>query len=437
MKNLGIALAVTTALTLCSNASGVQKNNKNIDINQYIKYRSSITSDKSVSKINIRLRKGIVKPQSDFKLAKRDLRTKVAEEPTAVVQEEIKVVSNTTIQESKTEEIKEEVVEEKDEVTVHTAEVPEVKPADVSLSGEVKEKPVKEEVTEEVKKPVKEEKVEEEKPVIQEEIKVVTEDNQVKEEVTEDKEVVEEKVEKKDVVEEVEDNSYSLSGYTIDTLNVRSSNNTSSKVIGVLKPGESVEGIHENGWIKINFNGVIGYVSEAYVDVKPAADEVVAVETEPVVEEPIQEEPVYEEPEQEIVVEEPKQDIESGSMQGLISDAYNLLGSPYVFGASSVGTGFDCSGLTSYLYQKHFGVYIGRITTDQIYSGYEVGVGNMQVGDLICFQNNWSNVCDHVAIYAGDGLYIHAADESRGVVTDSIYGSYFQNNVVSVRRIIN
>lgn len=436
MKNLGIALAVTTALTLCSNASGVQKNNKNIDINQYIKYRSSITSDKSVSKINIRLRKGIVKPQSDFKLAKRELKTKVVEENNVATQEEVKVVSNTTIQEPKIEEIKEDVVEEK-EANVYTAEVPESKPADVSLSGEIAKKPVTEEKVEEkpateekVEKPVIEEKVEEEKPVVKEEIKEV-------EVVAEDKEVVEEKIEENNLVEEVEDNSYSLSGYTIDTLNVRSQGNTSSKVIGILRPGESIEGVHENGWIKINYNGVIGYVSEAYVDTKPAADNVVAVETEPVVEEPVYEEPVYEEPEQEIVVEEPIQDTVAGSMQGLISDAYNLLGSPYVFGSASVGTGFDCSGLTSYLYQKHFGVYIGRITTDQIYAGYEVGVGNMQVGDLICFQNNWSDVCDHVAIYAGDGLYIHAADESRGVVTDSIYGSYFQNNVVSVRRIIN
>src|SRR5699024_9620757 len=115
----------------------------------------------------------------------------------------------------------------------------------------VEEKPATEE---KVEKPVIEEKVEEEKPVVKEEIKEV-------EVVAEDKEVVEEKIEENDLVEEVEDNSYSLSGYTIDTLNVRSQGNTSSKVIGILRPGESIEGVHENGWIKINYNGVIGYVS--------------------------------------------------------------------------------------------------------------------------------------------------------------------------------
>lgn len=434
MKNLGIALAVTTALTLYSNASGVQENNKNIDINQYIKYRSSVTSDKSVSKINIRLRKGLVKPGSDIRIAQRDLKLEATEADTIVAKVEEVKEETTAVQEN----TKIEKTEVKEEAVVHIVEAPETKPSDLSLSGETVEKPVKEDKVEaedktetEVKDKVEDKTETEVKEDTVKEEAVVKEEPAVKE----DKEV-EVVVEEKET-EEVEDNSYSVSGFTIDTLNIRSKNNTSSRIIGVLRPGERVQGVHENGWIKINYNGLVGYVSESYVEAKSESEEAVGVETEPVVEE----EPVIEEtPEEEVVIEEPKEETPvetTGGMQSMISDAYSLLGSPYVFGASSIGTGFDCSGLTSYLYQKHFGVSIGRVTTNQVYAGYEVGVGNMQVGDLICFQNNWSDVCDHVAIYAGDGVYIHAADETRGVVTDSIYGSYFQNNVVSVRRVIN
>jgi surface antigen len=50
------------------------------------------------------------------------------------------------------------------------------------------------------------------------------------------------------------------------TLNVRSSNNLSSNVIGVLKNGDSVSIIGTYGdWYKINFNSSYGYINSKYI----------------------------------------------------------------------------------------------------------------------------------------------------------------------------
>ena len=52
----------------------------------------------------------------------------------------------------------------------------------------------------------------------------------------------------------------------------------------------------------------------------------------------------------------------------VIAYAYNFLGTPYSWGGTSPSTGFDCSGFTQYVY-RHFGISIGRSTTDQINDG--------------------------------------------------------------------
>lgn len=160
------------------------------------------------------------------------------------------------------------------------------------------------------------------------------------------------------------------------------------------------------------------------------------VEEEAVVEQAaiVEEVPVEEElpVEEEVVVESNN----AGTLEALVNEAYQTVGLPYVWAGSSYA-GFDCSGLTSYLYQQHFGIWIGRTTYEQVNAGYGVSVSEMKPGDILCFQNNWSDSCDHVGIYVGNGQYVHAATEERGVVTDSTSGNYFQNNLVSVRRIVD
>ena len=83
-----------------------------------------------------------------------------------------------------------------------------------------------------------------------------------------------------------------------------------------------------------------------------------------------------------------------------VAAAKSQLGTPYVWGGSQPG-GFDCSGLTSWAYRQA-GMDIPRIAADQAI-GRQVSYQELQPGDLAVWDG-------HVAMYAGDGMYIEAGD---------------------------
>lgn len=83
-----------------------------------------------------------------------------------------------------------------------------------------------------------------------------------------------------------------------------------------------------------------------------------------------------------------------------VAAAKSQLGTPYVWGGSAPG-GFDCSGLTSWAYRQA-GMEIPRIAADQA-MGRQVSYDELQPGDLAVWDG-------HVAMYAGDGMYIEAGD---------------------------
>lgn len=86
----------------------------------------------------------------------------------------------------------------------------------------------------------------------------------------------------------------------------------------------------------------------------------------------------------------------------IIDEAMKYLGVPYVWGGTTPD-GFDCSGLVQYVYGK-YGVSLPRVSQDQQYAGTRISVSNIVPGDLIF----WGEPAWHVAIYIGNGQYIHA-----------------------------
>ncbi|GAB3493600.1 peptidoglycan-binding protein [Flexivirga lutea] len=92
------------------------------------------------------------------------------------------------------------------------------------------------------------------------------------------------------------------------------------------------------------------------------------------------------------------------SNQGLsavVSIAQKYLGVPYVWGGSSPSQGFDCSGLTSYVY-KQAGLYIPRTASQQ--QAYMKKTTSPQPGDLVFF----GAPAYHVGIYVSPGMMIAA-----------------------------
>lgn len=112
--------------------------------------------------------------------------------------------------------------------------------------------------------------------------------------------------------------------------------------------------------------------------------------------------------------------------QNIINYGYNFIGVPYVWGGSTPN-GFDCSGLMQYVFAKH-GVYLPRVARQQQTVGVPVSFNNLQPGDLIFIHQP----ATHVALYIGDGYYLHAPQPGDKVKISKFYPQYWTN----ARRVI-
>ncbi|MFD1813116.1 C40 family peptidase [Rhodococcus gannanensis] len=87
--------------------------------------------------------------------------------------------------------------------------------------------------------------------------------------------------------------------------------------------------------------------------------------------------------------------------QRALDAALSKLGSPYVWGATGPNS-FDCSGLVQWAYRQ-VGVSVPRTTYDQVRSGTSVARDGLLPGDVVLFAG-----AEHVGLYAGDGMIVHA-----------------------------
>jgi len=108
---------------------------------------------------------------------------------------------------------------------------------------------------------------------------------------------------------------------------------------------------------------------------------------------------------------------------GGVSSAYSCLGMPYVWGGYNLSTGgFDCSGLVSYCYgdgtwragAEPLGLAIQRAGL------WKTSLDQLVPGDLVYTRTNF----DHVGIYIGDGMMIHAPYPGAVVCVAPVYSFY-------------
>ena len=113
--------------------------------------------------------------------------------------------------------------------------------------------------------------------------------------------------------------------------------------------------------------------------------------------------------------------------------ASQAVGSPYRPGGASPSGGFDCSGLVRYAYGK-VGVDVPHSSLDQATSGRAIKRDKLHPGDLLIFQNTYRPGPSHTGIYLGDGRFVHAADERRGVTINGVQESYWASRYYGARR---
>ena len=108
--------------------------------------------------------------------------------------------------------------------------------------------------------------------------------------------------------------------------------------------------------------------------------------------------------------------------QKVAGDAVTFVGKvPYVYGGSSPRTGFDCSGLTSYVY-GHYGKSIPRTAEAQFQEFHRISESNAWGGDLVFFHDS-SGYVFHVGIYEGGNMMVAAATPQDGVRYQAIWSS--------------
>lgn len=259
---------------------------------------------------------------------------------------------------------------------------------------------------------------------------------------------------------------------TADALRLRSTPATEGEILATVSSGTSVVVLDEaeDGWYKVNYNSVEGYMSGEYLDVATKAetdlgygkvdadgstlnmragastsfDSLCSIPSGTVLEL----EGVYEgwykvtyagntgyvSSDYITITTEPTTASSSALGEQIVALAKQYLGTPYVLGGNGPSS-FDCSGFTKYIYAQ-FGYTLNRTATDQLQNGVSVSRSELQPGDLVFFKYNTSKPVSHVGIYIGNGEFIHASTNRYIVQIDQMNSGHYANVFVYARRIL-
>ena len=178
-------------------------------------------------------------------------------------------------------------------------------------------------------------------------------------------------------------------------LNIRSGAGTGYASLGQVNAGDMLHFVRrEGGWYETRYRGKTAYVSAetAYTSMT--------------------------------FLDKASDDIEA-----IITEGLDLLGVPYVYGATRLHDGkgnflkgfsknaFDCSSLMQYIFYTGAGILLDVTTRTQVKQGVPVTWRNIERGDLLFFTNaqryNKTGVerIGHVALYLGENYILHTASD--------------------------
>jgi cell wall-associated NlpC family hydrolase len=112
--------------------------------------------------------------------------------------------------------------------------------------------------------------------------------------------------------------------------------------------------------------------------------------------------------------------------------AFSLIDIGYRFGGSNPDTGLDCSGMVSYLYDKVTGARLPHNAAAIARMARPIDRSDLQPGDLLFF-NTRHKPFSHVAIFVGNGRFVHAPSRNGKIRLDSLSTGYFAKRFESAR----
>jgi cell wall-associated NlpC family hydrolase len=127
----------------------------------------------------------------------------------------------------------------------------------------------------------------------------------------------------------------------------------------------------------------------------------------------------------------------SPAAQDVLFRALGLVGTPYRWGGNTPDSGFDCSGLIGFVYRDAAGIALPRTTHDMLgMRAQNVGIDDLQSGDLLFFATGGGSTVSHAGIYVGEGRFVHAPATGGTVRLDSLSKPYWQKAYLNAKRVI-
>jgi cell wall-associated NlpC family hydrolase len=120
--------------------------------------------------------------------------------------------------------------------------------------------------------------------------------------------------------------------------------------------------------------------------------------------------------------------------QDIVMQAIAMLDRGYTYGGKKLHTGFDCSGLVSFVYKESAGIAIKGSAAQIASVSKPVEASDAHPGDLVFF-NTLGPSFSHVGIYIGDGKFVHAVNERTGVKTERLSNGYWSKRFEGYRTV--
>lgn len=109
-----------------------------------------------------------------------------------------------------------------------------------------------------------------------------------------------------------------------------------------------------------------------------------------------------------------------------------LVDKQYRFGGQMPETGFDCSGMVSFVYMKVAGIKLPHNAAMIAKEGKDVPRAQLATGDLVFFRINEKSFA-HVGIYIGNDRFIHAPNSASKIKISSLSSPFYDASFQTAR----